>query len=77
MARGWMSAAVNRLLSHSRFSGLSSKMPSRIGTEALNTPGARASERKSAVPPDRGGATTNTGLSITAAVSHLTRAGRG
>jgi hypothetical protein len=60
-----MSAAVSRLLSHSRFSGSSSKIPSRIGADALKMPGALASERNNAVPPDRGGATTKTGLSIT------------
>src|SRR5215218_4734654 len=71
-ARDSMSAVVRRLLSHSRFSGSSSKIASRMGTVALNTPGDRASERNSAVAPERGGATTNMGLSITAAVWHLT-----
>src|SRR5215208_5101944 len=75
-ARGWRSAVVRRLLSHSLFSGSSSKIASRMGTVALNTPGALASERNRAVAPDRGGATTNTGLSITAAVSHLTAPAR-
>ncbi len=66
---------MSLLLSHSRFSGSSSKMPSSgpapSAELAVKAPGAPASARSNALAPERGGATTNTGRSIMALVNRM------